>query len=304
MFGPREPSERTRFVLIAAFMIAALLASVGAAWWLTRSRNAPHRRGEEILQRIRREGLEKFWPGPQTRWYLRQRSGKPVGWRLVARDRDADGLFHGVRVSVRADGGMGAGFETHWEQWTLNAAADEGSYEAGQYYATRTKRAALTDTVIHLRAGQIDVVQLIAGEPFDSDAVVPGNYAPEGTLGLVRRLVARDKTTATFRLVFNSVPPSGRGTRLATAEMRYAGEGKPFEDRPTEQVIVLSHMGGAGDERAYDFDAGGELVRIRGKESQEVAASVKRILSHFPGALTTVRRLHAVRKWKIRLDAE
>jgi len=300
MFRPTAVSPR-RQALVAVVMLAVLLGSVGAAWWLVHHTAAPHRTGEEILRELRREGLGAYWSGIREQWYLRHVDGRPRGWRLVLRAPAEGGGFHGLHVfGHQAPAGQGRIIK--WEKWRLNADATEGEFTAGDVVTGRTTHLAGTDTEIRLSGGMIEAKQVIDGILLDSTVAAPGNYAPEGTLSLLHRLVADRRTEAAFRLVFNEEEPVGRETYLATAVMRYDGTAQ-VDGKEARRVRVRASGRRVAEEAAYYLDAEGNVLSVIVEGFREAPASAEEVSALFPDAVETVRQLIRASGWRFAPDA-
>jgi len=292
-------------------MFGLLLASVGVAGWLSRTRGAPARRGAEMIKRIRRDKLGRYWDKAEIRWLLLRRGGeRPVGWRAVAVSPGDDDEFEGIDVRVNYSGRSPA---RRWECWALKGDATRGAYAAGTFAIVSIRgKASLgrhTDTRVVLGPDGIEVQQQLSArrgsnvtgpKNYQSTSRTPSNYLPEGTVCLAAMLVALDRTEAVFKQVFNELPPHGGHsghvgtTRLGTVRMSHAAapEGYGIDDEAFRVVTIQRSIEGQQvaseihvlDEKAFP-------VLIAGESIVESTASEEEVAAAFPKAALLLRGL-------------
>jgi hypothetical protein len=189
-FKGKDPRD-VRSSLLSVVMLGVLLLSVVVAWSLVARSSGSPELGREIMEGIRRDGLELLWrKQPAVQWYLtrlhRGDRTKDVGWRVTGIVRQEEvGGFRGLDVQHPAPGRSGIG---HVETWTLNAKATEGSYEAYKLTIGEKTRRFSFSARITLKDGTV-LLQQPGGVVSSAD--VPPHYAPEGTLPLACFLAAK-----------------------------------------------------------------------------------------------------------------
>jgi len=257
MTGPfGNSSKGVRLVALNVILLAILVAAVGAAWLLAQPRPADLR-AEEIVAEIRRTGLAAYWPEAALTWYVRSTGERIAGWRGEIVVPGPDGTFHGLNVVVT---GTALRTRGNWERWTLNADATEGTYSAGEFAQTTRGLRSTTDTKISLEDGQVTAFQRIKGYPFETRGPAPAGYLPEGTMGIARRLVARHKAKARFRMIYNAVPPPGARPVFTPVNMEFR---TPDGDAPEEARMTVHVAPGAPLEDLKDLhflDAGEDTI--------------------------------------------
>jgi hypothetical protein len=280
MSAARQAPHRPRFTVIAVLMFAMLAVATGLAWLIVVSRTGLQSAGAELVQRVHSEGLSAFWDrSPHVRWLLAYRDDNPVGWRVEMRLPQPEGGFEGLDAALYDIRGRTRG---QWEQWRLNADATTGEYRAGELRVTPAGLSLPANTRIVLSEGRIGAQQQAGDSPMwlESGAAAPDNYVPEGTLPLVRHLVAETGRDASFRMVFNEQPPrQGKTTfGVVTMERRELGE----TDYPGAAARVL--VSGIAGEQTLLLDDRGELVAVLGGELRIVAVSREQVYAKFPQA--------------------
>ncbi|MHC4981977.1 MAG: hypothetical protein ACYTF6_02275 [Planctomycetota bacterium] len=212
----RYRAGRAREGLLAIILFVVLLAAVGVAALLVHQRSvlAP-RRGREIINEIRRLGLGNFWSRQVavSRYVSRDRLGRPVS-AITIRTWWENGRFKGQVGHQTPKQG-------HLEDWALDDKLTDGEYTSAPTNAPKT--------AITLRGDRLIVTKAKGFSTIRSDAPLPENYIPEGTLALVARLVTADGQRASFKTIINEtaiedgkvnftrvtmVPLSGRSVRI------------------------------------------------------------------------------------------
>jgi hypothetical protein len=226
--------------MVAVAMLVVLAVTIAGAWWLVWARNAPARRGAELIDQVQAEGLDAFWQGPEVQfWQIQQTQltrygpARNVLWTVELRKRRADGGFEELSVT-------GANPERlQWAYWKLDANATNGLYQAGILARNRANRRLETRQTTEIRqtGDKLAVEQFMdeAGKRVETFAPVPENYAPEGTLRLLRALTARNGEHADFLVVYDQVPPGGQEPTFNTVQYEYRGE-TTFENRQVHQL--------------------------------------------------------------------
>ncbi len=231
--GPRD-------AVVAVAMLAVLAVTIAGAWWLVWARNAPARRGAELVAQVRSEGLGAFWQGPEVQfWQIERTQLTPYGpvrsvlWTVELRKQRPDGGFEELSVTGANPDRL------QWAYWKLNAQATEGLYQAGILDRNRVSRQLETrqKTEIRQTADKLAVQQFMddAGKRVETFAPVPENYAPEGTLRLLRDLTARNGENADFLVVYDEVPPGGQEPSFNTIQYAYRGQTR-FQGRQVRQL--------------------------------------------------------------------
>ena len=130
MFAPTPPKGQSHFVVISVVMLAVLLASVGGAWLMVRDNVG--QRGARLMQILRQEGLDHYWPASSDEWMLRRREdGKVIGWRAQFIVAEEGGGYLGLLVQTRDPRPDRPVIQ--WETWQLNRDATNGDYSAGEF---------------------------------------------------------------------------------------------------------------------------------------------------------------------------
>ena len=213
----------TRDVAVAVAMAVLLAASVAGAWWLTWAMNDEARNGAAIVRTLRQEGLGEYWEGPERQiWQITGADGP--GWKVSLRRRMESGGFEGISAVFVASSRT-----IDWEHWTLNADATEGVYVAGfveRPLPRQPENPVVPTTRIEMAGGRLVVRQFLNNnaKAVTSTAATPEHYAPEGTLRLLRRMVAMNEADADFAVVFNDAPPAGEEPDFKTLRYRYSGQ--------------------------------------------------------------------------------
>jgi len=239
---------------LAAIMGAVLLASVGVATWLSRSRGAPVRTARDVLSHIRDRGLQAFWgDGPETLWYLtRDANGTPIGWWRYRRTPTEGGFEGGVARR------LGAGY--YEERWSLDRKARRGEYIAEQYGLSRPLRTGVprlrkgVSTIIALSDGKVAVDRRRpTGRQAKGIGQTPDNYVPEGLLSLVFYLTAAGGETGSYALIFNETSLGPGGV--------YFSEAQVVPDGPQRvEVTFGTPAAGAQWTEVREYDDRGRLV--------------------------------------------
>jgi hypothetical protein len=273
MAGWRETLQQRRPVVLAAGMIAALLVSVGVAAWLTVSRQQSRSKAVEILQHVRRQRLEAFWPRQrEVAWYLRRaRDGQAVGWEMEERVPTPTG-YAGKRVIQ-----LGSGVAR--EVWSVSANASAGRYHAETAAIVQPSPdgpsllATNSSTRIELQSGRVDVRREDRRKIGHGAAEAPENYIPEGLHLLVYYLAAAGQREANFVTILNEEAILG-------SEVHFSWVQVVPEGRRRARVY------GARQESVLDFDEGGRLLRreIPEDDAYYQRVSLETIVKVFPGA--------------------
>jgi len=217
--------------LVALAMGLALLVSVGAAWLLIQG---PRRRvaaAKDFLAELRTDGLAKHWPERvRTQWWLRyDADNKPLGWQVDVRGRGDDGGYLATNLMI-------TGGRYQWVEWSLNANATAGVYEARSRMLNQ--RPGAPDTLISLREGVVKVHP--SGPPIRhlAESAAPANYLPEGLWGLAVRHVARLGGVAQFEAVFDDSPnyKDGGPVEFVATRLESLGEGQASDGSSIRRV--------------------------------------------------------------------
>jgi len=237
-------------------MVVVLLASVAVAAWLVELRGGPVRDGRQVLDLVRRRGLEAFWGRePETLWYLaRDGGGKPAGWWTVRRRPTPSG-YRGEHVRRMGEA-------LYQEAWSVDANAQTSEYvaEASQLVQRTGQRMPVlrqeSTTRITYRRGRVEVLRrtLHRGRQSAADDA-PANYVPEGISSLVYYLTAAGQREAAFALIFNEAAVVGK--RVHFSETRVVPEGR------RRVHVTYTAAGGVVGEEVVEFDAPGRVVRGR-----------------------------------------
>jgi hypothetical protein len=269
-----EPARRKN--LRTVVLLACLLVSVAIAWLLVQSRSTLVRNGSEIVAGLDAETLRSHWSRPQLAWQLVFDDRRSSGWSASAVQPRDDGGYDGLEVTYQTAGVRQP--KVIWERWTLSADAKRGSYRAGTFAGLRGRQAPI-DTFIELDAGQVRVRQILQGDVVDSTAEVPDNYAPEGTLDVLRAIVARQQTEATFALILNSLPPIDERPRFIPLHTRYVGtverNGRTLIELRSEMETLSSR---------YLIDDSGRVVESRIGTLSRRQAGREKVLQAYPQA--------------------
>ncbi len=290
-----QATNRPRFSLIAVLMFALLAVAVGVAWIIVQQRTAPHGRGAEMVGRIREEGLSSFWQrSPHHTWVLIRRGQGVVGWNASVRMPLADGGFEGLYVRVIAAGDRAAG---DWEYWRLNDDATTGRYEAGvvRLLAGGERATSSSHTSIELSDNRVEATQTVRdprGQSvlMRSSASAPDSYAPEGTISLLRRLIAETGDDGAFHVVFNEQPPLGDRTAFGSIHMERREP--PDDDDPRASVAVaLTTSLNRDVEQIYLLDDDYELVAGLIGDMRLDRVERDEVMSEFPEAEAVLTHL-------------
>ena len=92
---------------------------------------------------------------------------------------------------------------------------------------------------IELESGTLRVQQEFPGQKLNSESKIPDNYIPEGSMSLMFREVAKRKTHAKFKMIFDSLPPVGSRPRFGVLDVRYL---HPLKNGPTGAVLEVKHV--------------------------------------------------------------
>jgi hypothetical protein len=255
-----QKRQYTRDAAVAVAMLAALGATVGAAWLLVYVNEGPARLGAELVDQIQSRRLEAFWQGTrQEYWY-----SDVDTWSYRLRFRTDEGTWLGV--TVHEEGRV-------WEVWTLDSEATTGKYVAGTYGPTAGLGGGIdvkTDTVIEYDHGHISADQLIhsPNRRTKSAGDAPDNYVPEGTLRLARRLVAKRDAPAAFQFIANTLLPFGNTPRFVSVRYTPAGTTQGPQGQ-TLHMVSTAHESIEGKrgrrltmEQVYYIDSDGHEVKI------------------------------------------
>ncbi|GAF76610.1 unnamed protein product, partial [marine sediment metagenome] len=211
--------------------------------------------------------------------FLAHSDGKLVAWRSTFSLQRADGSFEGIDIVVsrRAEGTTAT-----WEWWGLNADATKGQYRAGTVLGSTMGWWMLKDTDIGLTEGRVSARQ---GSEWESQTRAPDNYLPEGTLELVLRLVAQQRTRAQFKLILNSLPPVGQTTRFARLLSESIDASRSGIPGAAAGVTVRTLAGGADFESTYFFDRDGRIIRKIDPDRTWTPVTRQQVVSRFDSAL-------------------
>lgn len=290
-----DSSSAARKLSLNVVMALVFATSVALAWRYAHGITAAiEQRGADILTTIRQQGLAHFYPKKGTGdWYLRHQGGAVLGWRLVLVIRQADGTFTGLEANLSRSLRSPATFEGHWERWQLDNHATRGRYIAGSVRVGPRLWELKQDTSIDLADGAVTVVQQDAkGLARRSTGPTDENYLPEGTILLAQRLIAKRRTNAQFRLIFNELLPRGTRPRFETRTFRYLAE--PSETVPGAVATVEgeSALTGFMPQEAY-FDEHGRLLQVITGKVRLTSAGLGQIQRYFPDVLDYVRQIHS-----------
>jgi len=230
-------SQGTHGNAVRAILLATLLVSVAAAWWLTQTRGKSQRVAKQILADLRAGGLGQTWGKEPSRLLLigRDAKGKPVAWRVYLRDRTEQG-YAGQMLDRFAPAIAGA-------RWTLTEDASVGDYRSD---VRADVRAAGGSTMVALRQGRITIIESRGTLGRRASAGVPDNYIPEGMRSAVMWEVARRGEEATFATTYD-------GKSIADARVQFATITMTPQGPRTVRV---------GKAAVYEFDEAGEVSRI------------------------------------------
>lgn len=291
MSAAQQSTRRPRFALIAVLMFALLALATLSAWLIVQRRSGPHMRGAELVEQMRSEGLSAWWDrSPHSQWFLIRRNGEVIGWDVRLRLPLGDGGFEGLKLRIfRAQERSGGS----WEYWQLNADATSGEYLSGDLAFGEGRLVTSTNTSIVQEEGAIQTEQSSQVGPRRSKAEVPENYIPEGTLPLVRRLVAEEGAEAAFRMVFNEQLPQGSRTTFGVVRMngRSPSEQERAQDAAYAVENVLITLDGSDSGETYLLDEQGRTVGIVAERIRIDAVSAAEVAAEFPEAPDVVRTL-------------
>ncbi|MDY6913688.1 MAG: hypothetical protein SVT52_04435 [Planctomycetota bacterium] len=285
--------EGLRRTVRSVVLLGVLLGSVAVAWWLVRSRSGYQHRGADILAQIRSRGLDAFWKEEQAiEWFAIRSDKELIGWRAMARFRRPDKGFEGISIAFTPKGSIRS-----WEHWSLNADATENNYLAGPLLPGPAGLIPLPNTRIQLADGRILVQQRIKGRKYQSHVDVPDNYLPEGMLTLAASAVAREKTSATFQLVFNETPPRRQTTYLGLVEMEYAGQAASENNGGCR--VTFRYSGRRELAFTYVLGADGRVLRVSHPKYDEAAVGQEEITKAFPNAPLHLKNLCKMRGMRL-----
>jgi hypothetical protein len=272
--------KRMRRSLVGLVMLAVLLASTALAWLLVRGHEAPTRRAVSILATIRSQGLGPFWSGPYERWFIVSQGRQAVGWRAVVRTVSQDGsLYEGLEVEFFR--GLARG---NWAHWGIDSKATEAAYRGGRIVSRGPLRLPPEPTtVIDFGSGRVTVSQRTDRGWLQSAADVPEAYLPQAIEPLAWRLVARERTTAKFRMVFNRLPPAGDRTRFGSALMEYEG---PYAEGGSGSAQLAVRYATMLDSvtATYSLDRDGNVIGRSDPTYTDTAATRAAVVKAFPEA--------------------
>ncbi|MFP4356069.1 MAG: hypothetical protein ACLFUJ_13180 [Phycisphaerae bacterium] len=236
----RRTNQQRRDKSMAFAMAVVLAVTLAGAWMLVRAKNAPVRHGAELIDQLAEEGLDAWWKGPELQiWGIFPKGQRePEGWTIQVRTANPEGGFAGMTVGGESSRMLS------WQQWTLNNSAREGIYEAGKLVSTRTGPSLYVDTRIEQRAdGKLLVRQFInqLNRRVETSTRTPENYAPEGTLQLLRERVGQTRRDSDFRVIVNSAGPAGQEPNFIPFVYEYSGqadlEGQAVQIVQSRQVL-------------------------------------------------------------------
>ncbi len=257
-----------RIVVIRAIVLGVVLVVcvAAAAFYVHDLRTSAERNGEAVVAEIRQKGLGQFIRKPTTRWFLMQADGAPLGWHVIDTGPRPDvGGAMGLNVTVtpaKDDPHDRSKLEGVWERWVLNGGASEGRYDAGEVHVVGSECRVVATTSIVLSGGRVQASQLVDGRVYQSNAEVPANYLPEGTMEMATRILANQDEPARFRMIVNSIPPQGDAPRFFTLTMRNAY--KQHRRRPGTYYAVQADTAETelGHRSTTLFDAKGQMMTV------------------------------------------
>jgi len=240
-------------------MLAILVGSISAAWWVTHGRGAMAQRGADIIRKIRTETLGPYWkPQPVTTAYLiTDGQGRDTGWKISTRKSTAYG-YAGTTLSRGADA-------LYLEKWQVRADASRSTYGAQ----------ALLDAdyppiTINLAEDQVTVQIGGYRTRILASAQAPSNYVPEGLLAVVIRLAAKLNHKLVFKMIFNENAIRNGRVKFTSVTMT-----------PQPPASVVMSFG--GHTKVYRLDAHEQIVRIEHPKTKITyrATSVKELIERF-----------------------
>ncbi len=273
MPGPNEKTWRERSGMLGVVMFAILVATVGLASWLTRTRLEPVRRGVEILERIRSRTLHAYWgPEATTRWYLVTDSqGRPTGWWSRTISPTGEG-FSGTLVSYREPQKFSI------EQWNLANDASSGEYRAAG------ESSSLVDIVIQLEQGQVRVSRPMARQYRSGSSAAPENYIPEGMTSLALSEAVKAGKPAYFQIILNNLAIMGEEINFALVRVTPGERGLV-----RVEYEVLGPRGMHKNVQLYQLDPQGNIASIKDEaddadQTTQTHVSPEEVFQHFPEA--------------------
>lgn len=262
MRGENEMDTASRHRTISIIMFAVLVASVLAAWGLTQGTGRLTRNGAEVMAALKEEGADAFWSPDREHWTITTISGKPVGWKYYAHRRDADGTYRGIEVMISQGEDRIKG---HWATWQLSNRLGSSLYNAGRVNILPNSITLNSDTTTTFKDGSIHLNQRVENSWLKSQAGAGDNYIPEGSLPLVRAMVARQETEAKFEIIYDYQPPKDGVIQFHKMIFEHRG---PSEEIKGAQTLTQRAVGGTGV-MTYTIDSGGfTLLRRLGNETE------------------------------------
>ncbi|MGC9454968.1 MAG: hypothetical protein ACP5HU_08885 [Phycisphaerae bacterium] len=292
MSAAQEASRRPKFALIAVLMFALLAVATGSAWLIVQQRRGPHDRGAELVEELHERGLSAWWQRlPQARWSLVRRGGRTIGWQVQLRLPTDDGGFEGLTLRLlRGEAGSGG----YWEHWALNDSATAGEYRAGEIGISGDRTLTSNRTLIVLSEGVVRAEQTIRFR-VSSRAPAPENYAPEGTLPLLRRMAAEAGGEIAFRIVFNEQGPLGGRTSFGVFRMTARPPSEDERNEGAARVVdaVQVYIDGSESEITYLLNEQGRTLSIIAGDTRTDGVEKSEVVAVFPESMDTVRKLSA-----------
>lgn len=276
--------------LLSVLLLGILATCLGIAWGLVQYRRAPIREGQKILHEIHQRGLSAFWDSETAvvEYRLIRRDDKIIGWQVQYRQPISQGGFRGEMKRWRPE-------MTVVAEWQLDASARRGQYTSNleNYVINGRYRIELSEnrTTVHLEDTHLQIKQLVDKAFHPSKSRVPENYAPEGTLSLLKSEVARRKSKAQFKITYDSILPANGKPLFVNLLVEY--QGRP--ESPSDGAVLNITTPQQGNlVRREVYDAGGNFLRAEylapdGKYTEE-AVTLETLKTHFPDAMEKLQQ--------------
>ena len=238
---------------MATVMIAILAASVALAWLTTGPAAPPLPGGAEIISKLADDTLDEYWNDSHSdSWFIVLKPNlKPIGWQMLSKGRQAEGVFSGGMVS------KSAGDLPDKSTWRISADLSEGLYVA----RGSDNKGRIVETRITLTDNEVSVVRSSGDQKLAATAARPDNYLPEGVFPLALRLVAERGQEATVKMIFDEIAVIHGAVNFINARLipqgrnfvrvEYSGRGPLFS--------IVYQLDSAHEVSRYEYPAEGTI---------------------------------------------
>ncbi len=228
-------SRATQRKLLVLILLGILGVCVGLGWWMTKRIDTPTAQGIEIVKDIRSRKLLSFWGESKTyrqHFFIYQRVDEKlhrIGWKFEYRSQNRNPQEGFVGGEIEQSFGNEA--RSHW---TLTNGLDKGTYQSHIEQREQNKLVGMGAS-IEFDNETLRVQQKFPGKNLNSESKIPDNYIPEGAMSLIFREVAKRKTHAKFKMIFDKLPPVGSRPRFGVLDIRYLDSPK---ENPNETLLL------------------------------------------------------------------